>query len=84
LWGYLNGVVFILCALGLVTKRYDRLSAITLGVAALVITLIAYVPLTLQNASDVTTGLNYLAIHFALAGAALILAGAMGSESRAA
>jgi len=36
--------------------------------------LFVYLPLTVARASDIANGLNYLAIHFALAGAVLFLA----------
>jgi uncharacterized membrane protein len=77
LWGYINGAIFIGCAVGLLTRRFARRSAMTLGVTVLVFVVVAYLPLTIRHASDVTTGLNYLAIHLALAGATLMLAGAI-------
>jgi hypothetical protein len=40
----------------------------------LVSALFVYLPLTIAKASDVANGLNYLAIHFALAGSVLMLA----------
>ena len=43
----------------------------------LVLILFVYIPQTIAKASDIVTGLNYLSIHFALAGAAFFLAEAM-------
>jgi hypothetical protein len=43
----------------------------------LVLILFVYIPQTIAKASDIVTGLNYLSIHFALAGAAFFLASAM-------
>ena len=40
----------------------------------LVLILFVYIPLTVAKASDVANGLNYLAIHLALAGVAFFLA----------
>jgi hypothetical protein len=43
----------------------------------LVLVPFAYLPLTITKASEVANGLNYLAIHFALAGAAIFLDGTL-------
>jgi uncharacterized membrane protein len=76
-WAYLTGAIFIGCALGLLSRRYARFAATLLGITVLVLILFVYLPLTIAKASDIVTGLNYLAIHFALAGAAFFLAEAM-------
>ncbi|HEY1468622.1 MAG TPA: hypothetical protein VGF61_06230 [Candidatus Acidoferrum sp.] len=73
-WAYLTGGIFIGCALGLLSRRYARLAATILGITALVLILFVYLPLTIAKASDIANGLNYLAIHFALVGAAFFLA----------
>ena len=77
LWAYLTGAIFIGCALGLLTRRYARFAATILGITVLVLILFVYIPQTIANASDIVIGLNYLSIHFALAGAAFFLAEAM-------
>ncbi len=77
LWAYLTGAIFIGCALGLLSRRLARSSATILGITVLVLILLVYIPQTIAKASDIVTGLNYLSIHFALAGAAFFLAGAM-------
>lgn len=82
LWGYVNGGIFIACALGLATKRYVADAAQTLGTTAFVLIVLVYIPLTITKPSDVAGGLNYLAIHFALAGAAFMLAGAVRVRAR--
>ncbi len=76
-WAYLIGAIFIGCALGLLSRRYARFAATILGITVLVLILFVYIPQTIANASDIVTGLNYLSIHFALAGAAFFLADAM-------
>jgi uncharacterized membrane protein len=76
-WGYLTGAIFIGCALGLLSRRYARFAATILGITVFVLILFVYIPLTVAKASDVANGLNYLSIHFALAGAAFFLAEAM-------
>jgi len=50
------------------------MAASVLGLTVLALMVLVYIPLTLSKASDIANGLNYLAIHFALAGAAFLLA----------
>jgi uncharacterized membrane protein len=76
-WAYLTGTIFIVCALGLTTRKYARSAATVLGLAVLALALFIYLPITIAKASDIANGLNYLAIHLALAGAALLLAGSL-------
>jgi uncharacterized membrane protein len=75
LWAYATGMIFVVCAVGLMTRKHARSAATVLGLVVLVLALFVYVPLTVAKASDIANGLNYLAIHFALAGAVLLLAG---------
>jgi len=82
LWGYLNGGIFIACAFGLATKRFVVVAAQTLGATVLILIVLVYIPLTITKYSDVAGGLNYLAIHFALAGAAFMLARAVSTRAR--
>ena len=77
LWAYLTGATFIGGAVGLLSRRYARFAATILGITVLVRILFVYIPLTVAKASDVANGLNYLAIHLALAGAAFFLAEAL-------
>jgi hypothetical protein len=77
LWAYLTGTIFVACAVGLATRKYARSAATVLGSTVLVLALFVYLPLTIAKASDVANGLNYLAIHFALAGSVLLLAGSL-------
>lgn len=76
-WAYLTGTIFVVCAIGLTTRKYARSAATVLGVTVLALALFVYLPITIAKASDIANGLNYLAIHFALAGAALLLAGSL-------
>jgi len=69
-WGRLTGAIFVICALGILTRKYVRLAANVVGVTSLVLILFVYLPLTITKSADVANGLNYLAIHFALAGSA--------------
>ncbi len=76
-WAYLTGTIFLACAIGIISGKYARSAATVLGLTAMVLILFVYVPLTVAKASNIANGLNYLAIHFALAGTALLLAGAL-------
>ena len=82
LWGYANGGIFIACAFGLATKKYVAVAAQTLGATVLILILLVYIPLTITKSYDVAGGLNYLAIHFALAGAVFMLASAVSAHGR--
>lgn len=73
-WACLSGTIFVICAIGLTTRKYARSAAVFLGGTVLVLALFIYLPITIAKAGDVANGLNYLAIHLALAGAALLLA----------
>jgi hypothetical protein len=75
-WAYLIGTIFVVCAAGLTTRKHARSAATLLSAALLILVLFVYIPLTVANRSDVANGLNYLAIHLALAGAVLLVAGA--------
>lgn len=78
-WSYLTGAVFIACGLGLMTKR-ARLAAASLGIWVLFLVFLVYLPLVIEKPLDIANALNYLAIHSALAGAALLLADALTKE----
>jgi uncharacterized membrane protein len=80
-WAYLTGATFVACALGRMIRERARIAAAVLGLTVLVLILLVYIPLTVAQASDIANGLNYLAIHFALAGAALLLAGALPARA---
>src|SRR5262249_32517283 len=82
-WIYLTGSIFVLSAIALITLRYARPAALLIGATVLVMIALVYIPVTIARAADVNNGLNYLCIHFALAGAALMLAGALPSHSAA-
>ena len=83
LWIYPTGSIFVLCAIAIITRRYARTGAVLIGATILVIIALVYIPLKIARAGDVNGGLNYLCIHFALAGSALMLAGALPSHSAA-
>jgi uncharacterized membrane protein YphA (DoxX/SURF4 family) len=80
-WAYLVGATFLVCAVGLMTRKRARFAATVLGFTVLLLVLFVYIPLTIAKPSDIVSGLNYLAIHFALAGVALFLAAALPARS---
>lgn len=79
-WIFLTGVILVACGLSIASGIRAKGAATAVGFWVLVITFFVYVPLTISKASDVADGLNYLAIHFALAGAALMLADALPAD----
>jgi uncharacterized membrane protein len=80
-WAYLTGAVFVVSAIALMIRRYAGTAALAIGATNLVLIVLVYTPLTISKATDIAGGLNYLAIHFALAGSALMLASALPSHS---
>jgi uncharacterized membrane protein len=76
-WAYVTGAILLACGVSLIANRQARFAATVLGLTLLVLTLFVYVPLMIAKPSDIGNGLNYVAIHFVLAGAALLLAGAL-------
>src|SRR5208282_3008017 len=76
-WAYLTGAIFVLCAIGLTTRKHSLSAATFLGVTVLALALFVYLPITVAKPLDIANGLNYLAIHLALAGAALLLASSL-------
>jgi uncharacterized membrane protein len=82
LWSYITGAIFVVCAARIASGKRARLAATILGATVLALVVIVYFPIALAKPSDIGTGLNYLAIHFALAGAAFFLAGALPQPLR--
>ncbi|MGH9733117.1 MAG: DoxX family protein [Candidatus Acidiferrales bacterium] len=81
LWAYASGAIFLVCGIALLLNRRPRLVAEFLAAVVLVITALVYIPATIKNPANIGIGLNYVAIHFMLAGAALMLALAMPAKS---
>lgn len=81
LWAYASGAIFLVCGIALLLNRRPRLIAEFLAAVVLVITALVYVPATIKTPANIGIGLNYVAIHFMLAGAALMLARAMPANS---
>ncbi len=77
MWAYLTGAIFVSCAVAMISPKFSRMAAKMLGSTVIVLIALVYLPLTIAKASDIANGLNYLAIHFALAGSAFLLADAL-------
>jgi hypothetical protein len=78
-WAHITGAILIACGVALMANRQGRFAATVLGLTLLVLTLFVYLPLVFAKPSDIGNGLKYVAIHSALAGAALLPAGALPS-----
>lgn len=77
-WSYATGAIFIGCALLLIlARKVARHAAFVLGAAVTVLVVVVYLPVTVAKPADIDNGLNYLAIHFALAGALVMLSVAL-------
>jgi uncharacterized membrane protein len=79
-WSYVTGAVLIAGGLGLMIKKQAPLAASALGIWMVFLVFLVYLPRVIEKPLDIANGLNYLAIHSALAGAALLLAGALAKE----
>lgn len=82
LWAYVSGAIFLTCGIALLLNLRPRLVAEILAATVLVITAFVYIPATIKTPANIGIGLNYVAIHFMLAGAALMLAQAMPGKSK--
>ena len=81
LWGYVSGVVYVICGVSLVIKKQARLAATWLGLFILLLVILIYVPIVVANPSDIANALNYLADTLLLNGTILALAGALDADS---
>jgi uncharacterized membrane protein len=82
-WPRLTGLVFLGCGLAIMMRKHARVAANVVGVTVLLMILFVYIPLTIAKAGDIANGLNYLAIHFALAGSAFLLSSAVATTPSA-
>jgi uncharacterized membrane protein len=77
LWAYVSGAIFLLCGIALLLNWRPRLVAEVLAATVLVEVALIYAPATIKTPANIDIGLNYIAIHFMLAGTALFLARAL-------
>jgi uncharacterized membrane protein len=84
LWGYVSGVVYVICGAGLLIRKQARPAATWLGLFILLLIILIYVPIVVANPSDIGNALNYLADTLLLNGTILALAGALDADSSSA
>jgi hypothetical protein len=71
----LIGAIYVVIAISLLINKQVRLAATWLGLIALLLVLLLYLPIVIANPADIGNGLNYLADTLLLSGTALALAG---------
>jgi uncharacterized membrane protein len=81
LWGYVTGVIYLICGVSLIINKQARLAASWLGLVILLLVILIYVPIVVANPSDIGNALNYLADTLLLDGTVLALAGALDADS---
>jgi uncharacterized membrane protein YphA (DoxX/SURF4 family) len=77
LWAHVSGAIFLLCGIALLLNWRPRIVAEVLAATVLVEVALIYAPATIKTPANIDMGLNYVAIHFMLAGTALFLARAL-------
>jgi uncharacterized membrane protein len=76
-WAYLTGTILVVCGLCLVFNKGTRVASASLGVAYLVLVICIYMPMEIVHPSiEISGELDYVADTLAVAGAALLIAGA--------
>jgi uncharacterized membrane protein len=81
LWGYVSGLVYVICGVSLIINKQARLAATWLGFFILLLVILIYVPIVVANPSDIANALNYFADTLLLNGTILALAGALDVDS---
>jgi uncharacterized membrane protein len=81
LWGYVSGLVYVICGVSLIINKQARLAATWLGFFILLLVILIYVPIVVANPSDIANALNYFADTLFLNGTILALAGALDVDS---
>lgn len=81
LWTYLAAAVYAVAGILLLVGKKTRIAATWLGLTALFVELVVYVPIGVVERASLNNGLNYLADTLMFCGAVLLLAGAMPREA---
>jgi uncharacterized membrane protein len=81
LWGYVSGLVYVICGVSLIINKLARQAATWLGFFILLLIILIYVPIVVANPSDIGNALNYLADTLLFNGTILALAGALDADS---
>lgn len=82
-WAYLTGAVLVAAGLCLISNWNAKRAATYLGVMILLLMLFIYLPMLITSPADIVA-INYFFDTLTFAGAVLLLAGAMRSETTAA
>jgi uncharacterized membrane protein len=81
LWGYVSGLVYVICGAALIINKLAHQAATWLGFFILLLIIFIYVPIVVANPSDIGNALNYFADTLLLNGTILALAGALDADS---
>jgi uncharacterized membrane protein len=81
LWGYVSGLVYVICGVSLIINKLARQAATWLGFFILLLIILIYVPIVVANPSDIANALNYFADTLLLNGTILALAAALDADS---
>jgi len=83
LWGYLCGVILVVCGVCIFLNKYARNAAACAGILMALLTLFLYVPILAMDkgTEQIVEGLNYVADTLLFGGALLFLAKALPKES---
>ncbi len=81
LWTYVAAAAYAICGILLFFGKKTRAAAIWLGVTALFVELVVYVPIGIVYRASLGNGINYTADTLMYCGAILLLAGAMPREA---
>jgi uncharacterized membrane protein len=80
-WAYLTGGALVVFGLGILVTNRGRLAAIGLGITYLVLVIFIYMPMEIVHPSNEISGeLDYVVDTLVMSGAALLVAGAIGSR----
>ena len=80
MWTYLAAVMYAVTGGFLLVGKKTRAAATWLGVTAVFIELVVYVPIAVVDRASIADGLNYAVDTLMFCGAVLLLAGAMPRE----
>ena len=81
-WAYLSGAVLVATGACILVNVKARLAATYMGIMILLLMLFVYLPILIAEPLSIANGLNYFFDTLVLSGAALLLADAIGDESR--
>lgn len=79
-WTYLAAVMYAVTGVFLLVGKKTRAAATWLGVTAVFVELVVYVPIAVVDRASIANGLNYAFDTLMFCGAVLLLAGAMPRE----